>query len=324
MKILYSTSDRIGGDSQARRIIKHLPQHEIKLAAYSQSSQSFKYIDWTLDALKYNKSNIRHTWKIEEFLDHREYFPNVNIDNLKKFLLDVIDFEPDLIISDYEPISGLIAKKIGCELWYCSPLHLLNALNVKSNNFIYSHQMHHEKKTFSRHFVKPNRVFIYSPFVDIIDEKQIIPGYELVRPYYYESENNNGNLAVLNDNNRYNVLNKILYCSDNNFNVIKQFECAEDDYIKLLNNSDALLCCGETSMIADALYSGKKLLISPNMKDIESLINANFCREYGLGFDLSQIELMEKFAVDQINKTMKYEIQCYIEKKEIKQLHEYL
>jgi len=324
MKILYSSSDRIGGDSQARRILNHLPHHEIKLASYCKSSQSFKHIDWTLDALKYNKSNIRHTWKLKEFLDHREFFPHTNFDLVRKFLLDVIDFEPDLIISDYEPISALIANKVGCELWYCSPMHLMDGVNWSMNNFIYLHQSNHEKKNYSRHFIKPNRIFIYSPFADIIPSNEIIPGYELIRPYHYKSENKPGNLAIINDMARYDVLKKILYCSDYSFDTAKQFELSESEYREKLNNCDTIICCGETSVISDAIYSGKKLLITPQMQDIESLLNANFTREYGLGFDLSQIELMQKYSVDEINKTMKYEIPNYIEKKEIKYLHEHL
>ena len=62
MRILYSAGNRVGANSQLSRFLQHVgSKHEVKIAAYLRSSESIPHIDWTLDALHYNKPATANT-----------------------------------------------------------------------------------------------------------------------------------------------------------------------------------------------------------------------------------------------------------------------
>ena len=74
----------------------------------------------------------------------------------------------------------------------------------------------------------------------------------------------------------------------------------ENKYKELLFNCNKLFTTGETSIIADALYNGKSVCVSPSLNDPENLLNAILVREYSVGSDVAQVELMEMFALNEL------------------------
>ena len=54
----------------------------------------------------------------------------------------------------------------------------------------------------------------------------------------------------------------------------------------------------------DALISESNIFVFPNLKDLETLINASILQGLNFGIDLGQIELMEKYGVDEINRLL--------------------
>jgi hypothetical protein len=286
MRIIYSAPNRIGANIQLSRFLKNLDSnHEIKIAAYNKSSYSIKHIDWLLDSIPL----VDLEYKDElNSIRYNQY----HIENLIK---DVAEFNPDLIISDNEYLFGHIAHEVDVPLWYCSPLNLLNGIKWKNERLIYSYYFYRYKKY---KFPKADKYLIYSPFCDIKKQPQIKETYEWVRPYY-------------EDPIQYNI---------------EEFERKEKfkDIIKYIKfKNDYSFTDGNTDSISDSLYNNKKIIISPNINNVEALINGVLVSEYNIGYNLGQIELMETLAVEEIeNAYNKTYAEVELNNKQHLQLHE--
>jgi hypothetical protein len=329
MRILYSAGNRVGANSQLSRFLQHAgSKHEIKIAAYLKSSDSIPHIDWTLDALHYNKPATANAEMFKLF-GHRGV-PFVNINNVRILLQEIEQFEPELFIVDGEPTTAHIAKKLGIKLWYYSPLHLLNGLEWEKGQLRYISRL-----TSLRHMLRsmpePDAAFIYSPFGDIKFRPYLKNGFEWIQPYHIDVEEgptviiksrsvgitlSNSNIAIINDTNRYSALTKILNSINSKF-TINLFSPFTDQYNNLfveninnklkyrdkLTNAKWLFTTGETSYVSDAFYNLKDICIAPTLTDSETLLNAILCKIYGIGVDVAQVELSQNFATETIEKS---------------------
>lgn len=315
MKIIYSAGNRIGANSQLERIVSNLNNYEVKIAAYLKSSSSMNHIDWTLDSLHNNILSKKELNKLWSLFGHKNV-PCLNLENTRILLLEVAEFKPDLIISDGEPIIAHIAKSLGIKLWYCSPIHLLDGIEWERGQFRYSALLANTK-SWLKQFPKADKTFIYSPFGDIKFRPFIKEHYEWITPYHYKA-NSIGNtaLAVINETDRYTSLTKIINCIDCNVSIFGPFIDQQSksqvfktsdisNYLKQINNcSNIFITTGETSFIADAFYNNKNIMIAPNLNDYEGLLNSILVRLYQIGSDLGQLEFMNNFALEELEKSI--------------------
>lgn len=265
MNIIYSAGNRIGSNNQLYRFLKNInSKHKIKIAAYNKSSYNISNIDWILNSL-----SISSKYFIEN-LNSSKY----NQKLVFSLLDDVIKFEPKLIISDNEYIFAYIAKELNIPLWYCSPLNLI--LGTKSvEKTIYSSLFYKYIKKYK--LPEAEKYLIYSPFCDIKDPPELEKEYSWVRPYY-----SNYSKYVIEEIDRSIILNNIL-----------KYVTKKNDYCF----SD-----GNTSNISDLFYNNKNIIISPNIKNVEALVNSIMIERYNIGYNLGQIELMNYLSVQEIEK----------------------
>ncbi len=299
MKIVYSVGDRIGTNTQLIRFLENIDKrHEVKVAAYISSSQGVPHIDWTLDALHYNILGTKNK-KLLISLFKRESVPSLNLKNASILVKEIGDFNPDLIISDFEPIVSYIAKLYNKKLWYCSSLHLLDGCEWDYDSFDYLYKIDETKKLL-KNMPVADKYYIYSSFGDIFFRPTLKSKYQWITPYYKHSEN----LLKIDNTQRY---NKIKYI----FNYLNEYK------------EDFFITDGSTSNIADAFYSGKKIIVLPTLNNCENLINAILVKKYNIGTDLGQIELMDRFSVEQFEKSFekKYN-ENYLSIQNYPQLHE--
>lgn len=315
MKILYSAGNRVGADSQLKRFIQaNAGLHQIKIAAFIKSSSSFSHIDWTLDAL-YNSKKLPNSQDLTQLFGHSN-IPRIDLTCAEIFLEEVNNYGPELIISDGEEIAAHIANSLGITLWYCSPLHMLDGINWEHGQLSSIGLLENSKK-FLAQLPPAEKKFIYSPFGDIEMRPSLKEGYEWIQPYHYKLNLSPEDLAlaVVPDPERFTSLTKILNSTDfdlslfspfkEQFSHLKVFELNEDDnYKSQMSRSNWFFSTGETSFLSDAFYAGiSTLVIAPNLKDTETLLNAQLVQLYKIGYNLSQLEFMSKFAVDEINTT---------------------
>lgn len=266
MKILYSAGNRASAGVQLKRFLTHANKHEVRIAAYSLAIQFVPFIDWTLDALQ-----TRNSFKKKEVNDLFEHtgVPNINLESAEQFLDDLSEWMPDIIISDGEPIAAHAAHTLGIELWYCSPLHLLDGVIWEYSKSLYKKEL---DKTLLQLQAMPaaEKYLVYSPFGDVANFPLLANGYEWTTPYIKD---------------------------------LKEFRCADlnrcqspgiERFKKQFSNG--FFCAGETSYIADAFYRNNPVYISPSMTDPEGLLNALFAEQYNVGVDLGSID-NDRYAI---------------------------
>jgi hypothetical protein len=85
MKILYATGNFTNSKIQLSRFLRamHGSPHQIKIAAYKQSSPEATHIDWTLDCLL----NL-----------YKPELMNLDNDNLQIYFEQIKYYAPDLVI----------------------------------------------------------------------------------------------------------------------------------------------------------------------------------------------------------------------------------
>jgi hypothetical protein len=282
------------------------------VAAYLKSSESVDHIDWTLDALtnKYSRNARRD---LVELFGHTNV-PSVGIDEVETLIREIDDFEPDLVICDFEPIVANIAKSMGLRLWYCSPIHLLDGVEWEPGQLRYASLLAKTRQTLLK-LPEAEKTFVYSPFGDVFFRPNLRQGYEWVRPYHCSVEKNveESGIAVVRDLNRISVLSKILNCippfdltlfspfSYNLSHLETQNICNVERYRLALSNCKWLFTTGETSFISDGIYNKiNRLCIAPDLADPEALLNSILCRQYDIGDDIGQVEYLESYAVEAV------------------------
>jgi uncharacterized protein (TIGR00661 family) len=287
-------------------------EHIICIAAYLKSSHSLSHIDWTLDALHHKAIPKRRSKELQDLFGHFGV-PVINIENASVFLSEAVEFEPDLVISDGEPIAAHVAKSVGAELWYVSALHLLDGIDWSKGQLRYLSRLEKTRKALSR-WPEPDRCFVYSPFGDVAFRPVLKPGYEWITPYHFNSQPGNYNynyVCVINEFERFSSIIRIINSLsekialvspyDETFNNVDNFLNTDNKtYKQLLDGCRKIFTTGETSYIADALYNEKNVCVAPSLNDPEALLNAILIREYSVGSDIAQVELMDIFALNEI------------------------
>lgn len=303
MKIIYSAGNRIGANTQLSRFIDNIDKtkHQVKTAAYLRSSYSLYTIDWILNAV--HKNTPKDLVKIFDIHSTR-YHQNI----INQLLNDVTKFNPDLIICDNEHILAYIAQEMNIPLWYCSPMLLAEGINWHIKNKInYSFFINLDQNDKFQIFPQAKKYLIYSPFCDLKippdlkisrdDDWSPIYKYNWVRPYYNKPIN-----IHINENKRLLELNKIL---------------------KYIDLNEYYFTDGNTDSIADLIYNKKKIIISPSVKNKESLLNAILLDRYKIGVDIGQVELMDRFSFEEIENAKSFKLNpIKLTNSKTKQLHE--
>lgn len=303
MKIIYSAGNRIGANTQLSRFLDNIDKtkHQVKTAAYLKSSYSINSIDWCLNSIH---KKISYDITYLSNLDHVRYDQKI----VNQLINDVADFNPDLIICDDEHILAHIANEMNIPLWYCSPMLLKEGIEWSFRKRInYSYFINIETVNKNGILPQANKYLIYSPFCDFKfkpelkshrdDDWNKLCKYDWVRPYYKKCDD-----ISINENLRLIELNKTL---------------------KYINLKDWHITDGNTSSIADAIYSRKKIIITPSLKNNEALLNSILLEEYKVGVDIGQVELMDRFVLNEIENSMSVNLkQIQLNDNKNLQLHE--
>lgn len=303
MRIIYSAGNRIGANTQLARFLDNIDKtkHQVKTAAYLKSSYSISTINWILNAIHKNiPQNLIHIHNLQSI----RYNQNV----ISKLLNDVAEFNPNLIICDNEHILANIANEMNIPLWYCSPMLLSEGVDWTMRDKInYSYFINLDLNN-KQVFPLAEKYLIYSPFCDLKNSPELkvyrdddwspIYKYNWVRPYYNKPVYN----IDISEIARSLELNKIL---------------------KYINLNDYYFTDGNTDSIADLIYSKKKIIVSPSLENKESLLNSIILDRYKIGVDVGQVELMNKFSLEEIENAKSFNLnKIKLTNSKTKQLHE--
>lgn len=327
MRIYYSAGNYCGSGLRLKRFLPYVEsEHEVKISAFVNSIGYIDDIDLISDTLYFNVKNSAQLTKSKELLGVKDQrVPRVNYDALVSFYSEIVDFSPDLVISDFEPISAAIAKRVGAKLWYCSPILLNKAIDYTLKQRRYTENVLYSHKNFKRFYPEADRYLVYSPFGNVEGIPEINSGFEWVKPYHLmsekKSEKKSGEkLALVSDDKRKEVLNKIFFCSDD-FRTLSLKE-SYFNYLKEYSNYDTICTMGSTGEISDAIYNENKIIIAPDVLDYEATANARVLRSFGFGSDIGNFDLMKSFHLQTLQEALEEDKSYKLNNKSIKQLHE--
>jgi uncharacterized protein (TIGR00661 family) len=291
MKILYAASNNANAKIQVSRFLQAMQgsKHQLKVAAYKQSSPKGINIDWTLDCLL----NLYQPDLISLYND-----------NLQIYFEQVKSWGPDLVISDLEYFTSYIAQILNITIWQCSSSLINFALerNEKYSLGLYKHYAfaidrgQQQRQRIINLLDNSNGNFVYSHFGDTVEQPQLKTGFEWVRPYHQIGKTtipcqhhvvaglSNKDKRVLGWLSRYSdVVVFIDFRGEIYQNVqVKDIE-NQEEYFCNIKNSPIFVCRGQISFLADAFYNGKYCLIYPDYHDAETILNSYVSQYLKLG-----------------------------------------
>jgi len=313
MKILYAAANNENSKIALDRFVENLDKkHTLKIAAYKKSSPNNLSIDWTLDSLL----NIYRPESL--FID--------NNDNFKIYYHQLKNFNPDLIISDLEYFTSIIAISLNIRLWQCSSILIRYALEYKKNIGIFTNYSYITNRNPNQHLKIINILdnseekFVYSCFGDLDSPPLIKDNYTWIRPYHKlgkKSKTCQHNIVgVVPSGNKkiFNILKKypdtVVFTEhvEESYPNIKLKKMNEEEYYCNIYNSELFFCEGQSSLLADAYYNNKYSIVFPNFTDSESLINSTISEKMNFSSsvydnsknlnDFKNISLMNKYNND--------------------------
>lgn len=242
MKILIGSGNFSGSNLMVSRWLKNMPSHEMKVAAWYRNHKYLNVIDWCLDGLQETRVGEKN------FFARNFGFqgPHVNHSLTETIIDELLEWKPDLIISDCEVFTASLAKVLEVPLWYCSGM--LQMIGIEHDRKEVSSKKFDSTKVYLENLPRGDKYFVYSPLCDIASRPFLKTGFEWVRPFASEPKN-----TVLEDIS----------------NIQKAIP------------RKALLTTGETSLVSDCVYSGLTTFISPNPMNHEQMLNAQLLEWYG-------------------------------------------
>lgn len=286
MKVLYAAGNRLGSHYQLKRFLNSVGNKnlDIKIAAFKKSLGDLD-AHYTLDCLL----NFTKPDNGINFNGNYSYYRN-----------EIKRFNPDLIISDFEVYTSILANELKVKLWQFSPVNLYYALtsSIKQGVGIHKYYSHlidsnqRRAEYVGYMFANSNRKFVLSHLCDCAAPPALLEDYEWVRPSFVlgESKYNSNYLIVLADSNKkvlddFKNKNSILFSPFifESFKNMKNFPTESDEYKFAVEQCKAFITDGTECFLADAFYNGKYSFSNPRYDDIES-ITCSFMNEYcGIG-----------------------------------------
>lgn len=177
MKILYAAGNRDGSYPQYKRFLQSIKNKNIilKTAGYQRSIKDLD-ADFTLDALlnfSTDDKGITHNG------NHNYYSKQIQV------------FAPDLIISDLEPFTSILALELDIPIWQVSPLLLYWAIPLDTrkktgigaiNAFVFVSLNSLEQKY--KLITRSSKRYVVSHLCDTAYASNINMNFEWVRPEF--------------------------------------------------------------------------------------------------------------------------------------------
>ncbi len=320
-KILYGIAgEGMGHLMRSKPILKHLlEEHEIVIVSsrkpYKLLSQEFKNVHEIHGLhISYRNNEAKH---FMTFLENLINFPGGALYSFKKLLKIVRSFKPDIIISDFEPFTPVIARIFRIPVISIDNMHIVT--NCKNKIPLRYYKDYIVTKLLVKSFVskgdyflintffypkiKKKNTYLFPPILreDIIGVKPKKNNHILV----YQTTGTNKKLKEILKKIDYKFIIYGFNISKKEKNMIfRKFN--EKTFIKDLSSSSAVITNGGFTTISEALSLGKPILSEPIKKHFEQIITAMNIDK--LGYGEYQEDLTEQTLRRFISNIPKYRI----------------
>ena len=248
MKILFGAGNNLGSNIMLSRFLHHAQDHDVRIAAYYRNHQYLQNIDWCLDALQVRCE--------PNYFKDKYGIAGPPVDHFLADMIinDLLEWGPELVISDCEFFTAMIAKVLEVTLWYCSPM--LQMIGIEHERKELNTKIMDTTKLYLNNLPRGDAYLIYSPLCDISARPLLKRGFEWVRPYSTAPKELTSEIDLSN--------------------------------LQRLIPDNSLVTTGETSFASDCLYTGKPFFVSPNPAEIEQVLNAQLLQWYGVAINIGR------------------------------------
>lgn len=296
-RILYGVSGEGSGHAtRSKEILCRLvKKHRVKVLAYGKSYDFLKdsfnvqkiyglhlyYRDGTVDYLKTVLTNLRRL--PHEFGDTRHAVHKL-----------VREFKPELVISDFEPVSGLVARRHQLPLISLDNQHIFTNCAVKYpkrfareafvNRLVIAAYLPRISETLITCFYHPEllkkNTYLFPPIIreKILKQKPSKGRHVLV---YQTASGDDSIVRILKASG----LEFVFYGCNKDLRdgrvLYKKF--SEDGFIKDLASCRFVIANGGLSLLSEALHLGKPVLSIPIAGQFEQIANAYYLDKLGYG-----------------------------------------
>jgi uncharacterized protein (TIGR00661 family) len=295
-KILYSLAGEGSGHStRSKEIISHLVEkkHDVKVVSYDRGYKNLKdFFDVT------EITGLNFVYKNNEVKQIPTVFKNVL--RTKKLLASFVrveklvkKFKPQMIISDFEPITARVAV-----------FNKIPFISIDNQHFISGTRIEYPKKykkdalitkavieqmtlgakaylsiTFVPEKIIKKNIFLFPPILrkEVLEAKTGIQDYIII----YLTSPFSGFIETLKK-----IKKKfIVYGFDEDKidgNIIFK-KASQDGFLKDLSNCEGVIANAGFSLMSEALYLGKPYLAIPVKGQFEQVINGYYLEKFGYG-----------------------------------------
>lgn len=288
LKILYAAGNRPGSYFQLQRFISSIKNKNIvyKIAAYKKSMGDIN-VNYTLDCLLNNACPDGHY--------------NYN-GNFSYYLNETKRFAPDLIISDLDIHTSMVALELGIKLWQVSPLLLYFGISteLKYNSKInrnYGHILNNSimRDELSHHTISnSDRKFIVSHLCDLNKKIQLNQTFEWIRPDFILATHISNDIEFVSASIKHNknIVNNIkntnsIIFSEYYYEIYNKLIMKDifdhKEYERLIGRCGNFITDGSAALTSDAFYNQKPCLFDLQHNNIESIIISHINELLGFG-----------------------------------------
>ena len=297
MKIIYGLSGQgFGHSARSRELIHHLITvgHQLKILTYGQSLFLLEEYQDLIEpipglVLIYNGNRLSYPQTIWQNL--KKISQQITVwRRLKK---SFADFNPDLVITDFEPLTARLARHFKKPLISFDNQHQLTRTKIKKikkyrrdlwlDNLIVNLMIGRADYYLITSFFKtepkfPN-TFVFPPIIR--SEIQSLNNQPADYILVYEGSDFNNLVPQLKQlQEKFIIFNATKETSEANI-IYKKY--SKKDWLELLPGAKAVIGTAGLSLLGECIYLKKPYLALPIEKQIEQVINAEYLKECGYG-----------------------------------------
>jgi len=295
-KIIYGVSGQgFGHSTRSQEVLRHLTQagHQVLVFTYGQAifflADEFEVFEVPGLGLSYKNNKLVY-WRtifvgLRQLINQSRHAHQI----WKKFR----QFNPDLVITDFEPLSAYLAK------FNRRPLISLDNQHQLTNTVIDVPKKYQKDFLMDRLIIRSlvwgaNKYLITSFFTTPIKKKNTFLFSPIVRQEVRALQASIGEYILVYQNSNFKYLVPVLKTLNYQFvvfgmnldkpegNIIfKNYDSR--DWLNYLAGCRAIIGTAGLSLISEALYLGKPYLAVPIKKQVEQVINAVYLRKMGFG-----------------------------------------
>ncbi len=326
-RIIYGVAgEGMGHATRSKILIEHLLNrgHKVKVVTHDKGceilSPFFDVLEISGLRIAYRNNQVKY---LETLFDNLAKFPG-----LQKSFSKVNDlfeeFQPQLVISDFEPLTALLANLKGLPLFSIDNLHQMTHTKISYPKEYLQDAL--TAKTITRLMVHGAKAYLITSFfkTPVIHHHTYLFS-PVLRREVMEISPTKEDFVLIYTTSRFAEINNVLKKINENFIIYGVAEGGLDgnlffkrpsqtEFLKDLGKCKAVIATAGLSLISEALYLGKPYLAIPVEGQFEQILNAHYLEKLGYGKFLERVtkEGVEIFLRD----LAKYEVNLVEYKRE--------